>query len=142
MLSITNSNRSDFHETNVFSTFVFSTEQKASIKCSLQNNRQVHSILYRTIGEYIVFSAEQQASIKCSLQKNRLVHSILYRTMGPSQQNNRFRLYRLVYTTGFARVGRSSNHHVRCRSWRYSKRHPPRSVVLRTYDVVYTTAQI
>ena len=32
-------------------------------------------------------------------------------------------------TTSFAGVGRSSDHLVRCRSWRYSKRITPRSVV-------------
>ena len=83
----------------------FSTEQQVRTKCSLQNNRQVYSALFRTIGKYKVFSTEQQTSFivffteqqvstQCSLQHNqvstqcllqnkRLVYSLLYnRTKG------------------------------------------------------------
>ena len=49
-----------------------------------------------------------------------------YVSQNPSLQNNRFRLYHLVYTTGFVRVGRSYDHHVRW-SWRYIKCYPPGS---------------
>jgi len=63
---------------------VFSTEQLASTLCSLQNNRSVHSVLYRTIGKYIVFSTEQYArtSVLYRTIGKYILHSVIYRTMG------------------------------------------------------------